>query len=172
MATFPAGYIIDLVSAPCFIDPVLGVLQTFTYRLTLPVEPIPACEISNFAIELCDNHVVVMTPPYAPTTPNDTPVLVETNFPLQPCMSDLDPTAQAQIKFDNLSNATAAGLYTFTLQGCFPVVPVTIALKVGNNCPFGGCQGALIGGPDCQEGPPPPPPGRGIGLDKIETLTE
>jgi hypothetical protein len=168
----PSGYSIEFLSAPCFIDPVLGVLQTFTYRLTVPATTPPACEISNYAIELCDNHVVVMTPPFQPTTPNNTPVVIDTNFPLQPCMSNLDPTAQAQIKFDNLNNQNAGGIYTFTLQGCFPIVDVTLALKVGEVCPLGACQDGLIPGPACQEGPPPPPPGRGVGLDKIETLTE
>lgn len=166
--TLPSGYTFEFLSAPCFIDPVLGVLQTFTYRLTVPEETIPACEISDFAIELCDNHTVVMTPPFQPTTPNNTPVGVDTNLPLQPCMSELDPTAQAQIKFDGLNNQNAGGLYTFTLMGCFPIVDVTLALKVGNACPLGACQGGLIPGPDCKE---IPPPGRGLELDKIETLT-
>lgn len=168
MPTLPSGYTIDFVSAPCTVDPVLGVIQTFTYSLTVPDVTPPACEISNFAIELCDNHVVV-----ASTTPNNTPVVVESNFPLQPCMSTLDPTAQAQIKFDGLNDQNAGGLYTFTLLGCFPIVNVQLALKVGDACPLGTCQGALIAGPDCQEGPPPPPPpGRGVEFDKIGTLTE
>lgn len=165
----PSGYSIEFLGAECFVDPVLGVLQTFNYRVTVPTETPPACEISDYAIELCDNHVVIMTPPFQPTTPNNTPVVVETNLPLQPCMTDLDPTAQAQIKFDALSNATAGGLYTFTLQGCFLVDDVTLALKVGNACPLGVCQGGLIPGPSCI---PAPPPGRGVWLDQVETLTE
>lgn len=157
--TLPSGYTVEFLGGACFEDAILGTLQTFNYRLTLPDVTIPACEISDFAIELCDNHVVLQTGPFAPTTPNNTPVLVETNTPLQPCMSSLDPTAQAQIKFDNLNNATAAGNYSFTIQGCFLVDDVTLALKVGNACPLGGCQGGLIPGPSCTEAPPPPPPG-------------
>lgn len=170
--TVPSGYTIEFLSAQCFVDPILGVLQTFRYNLIVPATTPPACEISNFAIALCDNHVVVTTPPFAPTTPNNTPVEVDTNFPLQPCMSNLDPTAQAQIKFDGLNNQNAGGIYTFTLLGCFNVVDVQLALKVGDACALGACQGGLIPGPACQQGPPPPPPGRGVKLENINTLTE
>lgn len=171
--TVPAGYTVTFVSAPC-----INGSQVFTYNVTIPETTPQGCGLSSVAFQLCSPTIHMVTDF---TNGLGGEVNVDSNFPLQPCMSALNPLALQQVKF-NTAGELAPGTYTvsFTLAGCFELTDVTLAIHVGEACQVGGggCQHLANGevptitGPSCNETPPPPPPGRGVGFEKIETLTE
>lgn len=132
--------------------------QIWSYRVELEGETPPGEEISDWALELCPEHVVLESEPEG-----------EVSDELQPCLH-LVPMVERQIKWEGLNDEVIGEgkNFTFVLSQCYEPATVNIALKRGGAPVITeGCVVGLITGPSCEEEndiPPVPVPSRGIPL--------
>lgn len=144
--------------------------QTWVYIIT-QTGPTQGSEISDFEIQLCDNHEVLSVSKNGDVVPiSDAATLnIKVFNPPNANSSCLFQSGQniRVIKWESLSNADVqpntdpdVGQYDFTLAGCYEIGDINAAIKGGPDCDV-----RTIQGPTCQQLPP-----RGIDFSNITDI--
>lgn len=148
--------------------------QTWVYIITKTGDT-QGTEISDFEIQLCENHQVVSVSKNGTIVPTSDASTLNIKIFNPPNSNSSCLFQQGQnvrvIKWESLSNADVqpnanpnVGEYDFTLIGCFQPGPISAAIKGGSEQSGGGCDIRTIVGPTCEEVTPPP---RGIDFSNL-----